>query len=248
MRALMERVVRKLILPVPTPVRHAEYSMVFSVDTPSSLYSDRLFDVSIAGIQAARSQDLSSITQRLKGRFRFPDNTVETWPGEHYKLLAGLVHVLKPRLIIEIGTAEGMSALALKKNLPSQGRVITFDIIPWMTYPNKCLHSTDFEDGRLEQRIDDLGDLITMERHREVLERAELIFIDAAKDGKLEQRLVENLQVLDFRQPPVVIFDDIRVWNMLAIWQQLRWPKMDLTSFGHWSGTGICELRPDLTG
>src|SRR5215831_18728865 len=168
MRAVIERAVRKFVFPVPTPVRHAEYSMVFSLHTPRNLYSERLFDVSIAGIQAARSQDLSSIAQRLRGRFRFPDSTVETWPGEHYKLLAGLVHVLQPRLIIEIGTAEGMSALALKKNLPPSGRVITFDIIPWMTYPNKCLQSVDFEDGRLEQRIDDLGDLITMERHRAV--------------------------------------------------------------------------------
>jgi hypothetical protein len=46
-----------------------------------------------------------------------------------------------------------------------------------------------------------------------------------------------------FRQTPIVVFDDIRVWNMLAIWHDLRWPKLDPTSFGHWSGTGICEVR-----
>lgn len=37
------------------------------------------------------------------------------------------------------------------------------------------------------------------------------------------------------------LFDDIRVWNMLAIWRGIRRPKLDLTSFGHWSGTGLVD-------
>ncbi len=37
------------------------------------------------------------------------------------------------------------------------------------------------------------------------------------------------------------MFDDIRVWNMLEIWRGIRRPKLDLTSFGHWSGTGLVD-------
>jgi predicted O-methyltransferase YrrM len=239
---LATRAAKKYLLPPPTQVRHAEYSMVFCSDSPRSSYSERLLDVSLAGIRAAPRQDLSFISRRLRGRFRFPDDVVEVWPGEHYKLLAGLVETLQPSLVVEIGTAEGMSALALKKNLPPQGKLVTFDLIPWANYPNRCLDESDFSDGRLQQQVDDLGDRAAVGRHRGLLEGAELIFVDAAKDGKLERRLIENLQSLEFRRPPIVVFDDTRVWNMLAIWQELRWPKMDLTSFGHWSGTGICEL------
>jgi hypothetical protein len=72
-----------------------------------------------------------------------------------------------------------------------------------------------------------------------------LIFIDAAKDGVQEQRFLDNFGTIAFAKAPLVILDDIRVWNMLAIWRRVSRPKLDLTSFGHWSGTGIIdwELR-----
>jgi len=39
----------------------------------------------------------------------------------------------------------------------------------------------------------------------------------------------------------LVVFDDIRQWNMLKIWRDITRPKIDLTSFGHWTGTGIID-------
>ncbi len=240
----VERAAKKVFMPAPVAVRHAEYSMILCADGARSAPTNRLFDVSLAAIDAARGEDLSFITARLRGRFRFPDGIAEVWPGEHYRLLAGLVRTLKPRCIVEIGTAEGMSALALKKNLPPTGRIVTFDIVPWRSYPNPCLEDGDFQDGRLAQEVDDLGNAEAVERHRELLQGMDLLFIDAAKDGSLERRLIQNLESLHFDQSPLVVFDDIRVWNMLAIWHELRWPKLDLTSFGHWSGTGLCELAP----
>jgi len=44
-----------------------------------------------------------------------------------------------------------------------------------------------------------------------------------------------------FAAPPLIIMDDIRVWNMLAIWRRIDRPKLDLTSFGHWTGTGLVD-------
>jgi hypothetical protein len=37
------------------------------------------------------------------------------------------------------------------------------------------------------------------------------------------------------------MFDDTRVLNMIEIWRRLNRPKLDLTSFGHWSGTGLVD-------
>jgi predicted O-methyltransferase YrrM len=216
--------------------------MLFSADTPRVEWSDRLLDLSLRGIATARTQDLTSIQSRLRGRFRFPDSIVSTWPGEHYKLLAGLVQALAPLQVVEIGTAEGISALALKKDLPEKGKVITFDIIPWRDYPNTCLEEQDFADKRLKQVVADLGDFDTFQEHRLLLEQTDLFFVDASKDGTLERRLIRHLHSINYRKPPIVLFDDIRVWNMLAIWHELEWPKLDLTSFGHWSGTGLCEI------
>jgi predicted O-methyltransferase YrrM len=216
--------------------------MLFSADTPRGEWSDRLLDLSLKAITGARIQDLTSVQSRLRGRFRFPDSIVSTWPGEHYKLLAGLVQTLEPLQVVEIGTAEGISALALKKHLPKKGKAITFDIVPWRDYPNTCLEEQDFADQRLEQMVADLGDAGVFEEHRTLLEQTDLFFVDASKDGSLERRLIRHLNSINYRKPPIVLFDDIRVWNMLAIWHELEWPKLDLTSFGHWSGTGICEI------
>src|SRR3954469_15894392 len=102
---------------------------------------------------AARQVDFSDLAARPNCK---PWLTV--WPGEHYKLLAGLMNVLQPRVAVEIGTAEGLSALAMKKYLPEHGNVVTFDIIPWDQISDTILTSEDFSDGKLQQRLGDLAD------------------------------------------------------------------------------------------
>ena len=42
----------------------------------------------------------------------------------------------------------------------------------------------------------------------------------------------------------LILLDDIRLWKMLKIWREISMPKLDLTSFGHWSGTGIVQSKP----
>ena len=95
--------------------------------------------------------------------------------------------------------------------------------------------------ARLQQIVGDLGDAEYFASQKNLICQADFIFIDAAKDGILEKRLINNFSQLQFQTHPIFMFDDIRVWNMLAIWRELRWSKLDLTSFGHWTGTGLCE-------
>lgn len=225
-------------LPPPVDARHLEYSMLLSADDERHQPTDRLFDVALAAVQAARKVDVSSLAPRVPTGTRY----AEVWPGEHYKLLAGLVKSLKPKNVIEIGTATGLSALTLLLELPKGGRVTTFDVVPWPNYVDgTVLNEQDFADGRLVQVLDDLQQPEIVEKHRELFESADFIFIDAAKDGVMEQRFIENLKPLNYRKSPIVMFDDIRVWNMLRIWRELDLPKLDLTSFGHWSGTGLVD-------
>ena len=40
------------------------------------------------------------------------------------------------------------------------------------------------------------------------------------------------------------LFDDIKMHTMLKFWRDLPLPKLDITSFGHWSGTGLAEWKP----
>ena len=155
-----------------------------------------------------------------------------------------MIQVLQPKLVIEIGTAKGLSALTMKKFLPDDGKIVTFDIINWNNYPGgTSLNNNDFDDGRLIQFTDDLSHSTSFSKHIELLKEADFIFMDAAKDGSQEQRFIDNLKTIKFNNPPIVLFDDIRLWNMLKIWREITMPKLDITSFGHWSGTGIVDWR-----
>ena len=149
---------------------------------------------------------------------------------------------LKPSVAIEIGTSTGLSSLCLKRYLPSHGKIVTFDILPWHQYSNTLLRKEDFEDQRLIQHVADLSIGGVMEQYTPLIQQAGLIFIDATHDGKLEAQLLRNLEKIAFLNKVFLLFDDIKVWTMLKMWREISYPKIDLTSFGHWSGTGLVAL------
>ncbi len=144
---------------------------------------------------------------------------------------------------MEVGTGGGLSALAVKAHLPAGGRLATFDLVDWRTgRPFNVLRAADFADGTLAQRLADLSLPSVFARYAGMLAQAEMIFIDGPKDGTTEPRLLDNLRTIPFRPGvPLVVLDDIRLWNMLGIWRDTPYSKLDLTSFGHYAGTGLVE-------
>lgn len=204
--------------------------------------SARLIDLSLRAIEAARTEDLSEISLRIESGPRWPDR----WPGEHYQLLSALMRVLQPRVAIEIGTFQGLGSLAILHGLPEGGVLHTFDVIPFADIPGSVLKPADFSSGRLIQVLDDVTRPEGLERHRGLLASADFLFIDALKDGQMEYRLLHHLEGLAFHRPPIVMWDDIRFWNMLRLWRMIDRPKLDLTSFGHFSGTGLVDWSPSV--
>jgi len=229
----------KTLLPPPVKAEHGEYSMILSAcDKPARL-TPELLDVSLRAVELASKVDLGEIALRNEQAKVYGN----LWPGEHYKLLAGLVLAIAPTTVIEIGTSTGFSALCLKRFLPEGGKLITFDIVPWKQYPDTLFMEADFEDQKIVQYVDDLGEESVILKYAKDLEDASLIFIDASHDGHLEERLILNLEKIAFKKKVFILFDDIRVWTMLKMWREISYPKVDLTSFGHWSGTGLVEFR-----
>lgn len=240
MHRRLKRALLQLALPKPVTARHTEYSLLVSLDDDPGAASPRLIDVALRAAAAAQTIRFEALRERIPGALHL----LETWPGEHYRLLAALVQVLQPKRVIEIGTCSGDSALALLAALPPDGRLTTFDLVPWQQFPHRVLREEDFADGRLVQQLDDVTHADGLQRHEALFRDADLVFIDAAKDGQMEARLVDLLVRFPFRTRPLLVFDDIRLWNMLAVWRTLPWPKLDVTSFGHWTGTGLAEWRP----
>ena len=141
------------IMPSPVDARHYEYSMLFSADDEKAKPTQRLIDLALDSAKVASATSLDEIASRT-----LPENYLDVWPGEHYKLLAGIIQVMNPKLVIEIGTAKGLSSLSMKKFLAQDAKIITYDIIDWKDYPTgNYLKEEDFQDGRLIQFTDDLS-------------------------------------------------------------------------------------------
>lgn len=218
-----------------TTAAHKEFSVIANAEARPP--SRRLIDLALDA--AARARDLQF--RIFAGRPSREPRWFETWPGEHYRLLAGLVAALGAREIVEIGTHTGMGALALLEALPAGGALTTFDIKQWRDIPETWLRDEDFAGGRLTQQIADIAAPGVIGRHAALFEAADFIFIDGPKDGVTEPKFLAALETLTLKPDAIVMFDDIRVLNMVALWRRLERPKLDMTSFGHWSGTGLVD-------
>ena len=94
----------------------------------------------------------------------------------------------------------------------------------------------------IEQRIGDLAEIDFFESQTKIFENADLIFLDAPKDGIFEHKFLEMaLQIL--KPGAILILDDIKFINMLEIWENLNFQRIDLTTFGHASGTGVVFIK-----
>lgn len=76
---------------------------------------------------------------------------------------------------------------------------------------------------------------------REV-EGAEFVLVSGPGDGKFEDEVMSRLEAVSFARPPIVMFNDTRKWGMLRFCREIRYPKLDMTSFGRWRGTMLVEL------
>lgn len=224
---------------VPIPVNAADkrYSVLFSMDKQPGKPTKELLSLGLSCVSEAITIDLTDISSRIKSGHT---NYIDIYPGEHYKLLAAIVKKICPCIVVELGTHLGYSSLCMKKFLPQDGIIYTFDVIPWNQFTDTILIEKDFDAG-LVQYTDDLTIPDKVSKHHTLLENADIVFMDALKDGKQEYLFLENFSRIRFKKKCLFIFDDIRLWNMLDIWYNMDKPKLDLTSFGHWSGTGLVE-------
>ena len=212
---------------------HSDISLILSLDDSPGPPDSMLLNLFSVLINDAMNIKLSLLSERKAPSF------VHLWPGEHYRLLGALVHTIRPKRVVEIGTYTGLSSLAILMALPSDSSLTTIDIVPWNNVKGSFLRVEDFQDGRFQQIIADPSTQNVYANYIEVFKNADVIFVDAAKDGIFEQKLIDNFKLFGVRDGAIVIFDDIRFMNMINIWRNIEKPKLDITSIGHWTGTGI---------
>jgi len=147
----------------------------------------------------------------------------------HHKLLAYLVKQLPAgSLVADLGTYLGASALALASNPDIV--VLTFDITKNFDTTKKTCIDLPNVTFILNDCLNCIDMFIT----------AKIIMLDVnPHNGKQERKLL--LELMEREYKGIVICDDINLnEEMQAFWKSIGgWKKLDVTKYGHWSGTGI---------
>ena len=217
----------------PKIIRHFEQTILYSLQQKPEL-NEFVFNLFKNSSNFAFSEKIKNINYKLKD-----SQFYNIFPGEHYRILNGIVKCLNPKLIVEIGTYTGMGTFALSQNL--SGEIVTFDIID---YKNFETHLSDqfLEKNKFKQHLSDLSEKNEYEKYYQLLNNADIIFIDAPKDGKFEYKLLSNMTNLKNKKNKILILDDIKFVNMINLWNSIKSPKMDISSVGHWTGTGLVDI------
>lgn len=174
------------------------------------------------------------------------------FPGDHYRLLSGLLSALNDKSainsIVDIGTHYGTGTRVMLDYAP-EAKVTTFDVTAWDKFPTTFLQESDFvsNGGRLTQYLENLQHTDVFNKHKELLINADFIMCDGPKDGVFEASFISKLASLSFpNKPRFLLLDDIRFTTEMPLWRRIQSPKIDLTSFGHFSGTGLVNISNGL--
>jgi predicted O-methyltransferase YrrM len=233
---LFNKAARK-VLKMRKEIRHYEPSFIFSpTETVANEFLVNLFS--------------QAIQKSWRDEIDLPEHAthdsiyLNICPGEHYRLLKAIAAILNAKLAVEIGTYTGLGAIALMQGLLN-GRVVTYDLVPWNTLPT-ILSQEYFDSHLISQCITDLSDINHFNQNLAILNEADIIFVDGPKDGVFEYKFIPLLSRLSPKKDKILVIDDIRFVNMIDLWVNIRSPKLDVTSFGHWSGTGIVDISQPL--
>tara|TARA_A100001391_G_scaffold199275_1_gene182005 strand:+ start:48 stop:728 length:681 start_codon:yes stop_codon:yes gene_type:complete len=216
-------------------VRHPIESACWSVDDDPAAQAFDDWDYVLEAVRVAS-----------KCRIDCDNPFANAFPGDHYRILAGLIYNLDrsqgPLSLIDIGTHLGTSARTMLDYSSDEDKVETFDVTDWLDYPCTYLTEKDF-DTRLTQHLQDLKEPDVFSRYAKMLCEADFIMCDGPKDSVFERKFYTLLSTLDFpKKPRWLLLDDIRFPSEMVSWRMIDSPKVDLTSFGHFSGTGLVNI------
>jgi predicted O-methyltransferase YrrM len=175
---------------------------------------------------------------------------VQEPPGkEHYYFLASIGLQIKDSKIMELGTHHGRSAYTLyygNRVNNSNNQITTYDI-------NRIIIDGIFDNTTINYKIEDLFDPVIREQNRDAILSSDIIFIDIdPHEGVLEYDMYLWLKQNNYAG--LILFDDVHLGpghmgvttgnSMQQFWDKIEDQyKLDFTSVGHWSGTGLVSFH-----
>lgn len=152
--------------------------------------------------------------------------------GGHYiKFLALLIKKLQFKNIVELGNREGLSTLAIYDQLPGESQFTTIDIVEDLRYCPSSL----FTDKRVRILYGDVCDVRIISQ---VPHNIDFLFSDTihyAYQVRDEFAIYRHL----LADQALIAVDDIFVNDKQLFWDEIPYPKWDLTELCHSNGWGL---------
>jgi len=160
---------------------------------------------------------------------------------QEYRLYSYLTTFFNDITILDIGTFDGRSSVALSHNETNQ--VISYDIEDKINNKNHPIYSKKNIQFKIKNVLDDLNE--------ELVKKCKIILIDIDHYETIEKQIIARLKELDFSG--LILLDDITnhpepVINvcMNRLWNSINETKYDFTKYGHFSGTGVIVMNDNI--
>lgn len=162
---------------------------------------------------------------------------------QEYRLYSYLSTWFNNCIILDIGTYQGTSAIALSHN--DSNTVKSYNINDNI----KNIHHPIYTKKNIEFYIEN-GVSVINNLTKEDICNIKIIMIDTEHYGDEEQKMIDKIISLNYSG--IIILDDIHHPNpelkplMEKLWNNITYKKYDLTKYGHYSGTGIILINTDI--
>jgi len=169
-------------------------------------------------------------------------NYYENFSGlNEYRLYSYLSTFFNGITILDIGTLDGRSAIALSHN--ETNNVISYDIVNHINDDTHPIYSKPNIKFNIKNVLDDLNE--------DFIKNVKIVMIDIDHYETIETIIINRLKQLKFSG--IIILDDITNHPdpemnicMNRLWDNIQGDKYDFTKYGHFSGTGIIIVNETI--
>lgn len=158
-----------------------------------------------------------------------------------YRLYSYLSTFYNNIKILDIGTLEGRSAIALSHN--ENNKVFSYDIYNHINNNSHKIYTKSNIQFQIKNVIDDLTE--------DFIKDVKIVMIDIDHYEVIESKILSRLKELNFSG--MIILDDVFLHPdpviyecMNRLWNSIQDTKYDVTRYGHSVGTGIVILNDDI--
>ncbi len=151
--------------------------------------------------------------------------------NRYYQWLACLIRLIKPKQVVELGPAAGISTTMMLSELPKDSKLISVDIDPELAWK--------WMDRQWPQETRILGDDLDLSIYPKDLDlsKTDIWFMDTLHT---EEHLRKELELYSqfWKEGTIVVLDDIALPSLRAVWEDITYDKCETTQPNHFSGFG----------